>query len=176
MHRRTRSCEGLRVRQFRTARPIRRLWRVFHNQLDDSPHTLSSPASRHCDSEVDTRCDATTGEPIAVDADAFVAGLSAKLAQRFPSTPVDRRTVASQQSSGPSSSEPVQTLHTQRARDPRSARNAIAAESPNRSNVGFAPPPTKRTSGSVQASSKLFVACTVRPQSVGTAPERCQTY
>ena len=101
MHRRARGCEGLRVCQFRTARPIRRLRCVLHNQFDDSPHTLSSPVSRHCDTEVDTRCDAATGEPIAVDADTFATGLSAKLAQGFPSTPVHRSAVALHQSRGP---------------------------------------------------------------------------
>ncbi len=102
MQRRARSCEGLRVRQFRAARPIWRLRRVFHDQFDDSPHALSRPVSRHTDTEVDTRCDAATGEPITVDADAFAAGFSAKLAQRFFGTPVHRSTVASQQASGPS--------------------------------------------------------------------------
>ena len=101
MHRRARSCEGLRVCQIRTARPIRRLWRVLHKQFDDSPHALSSPVPRHCDTEVDTRCDATTGDPIAVEADALAAWLSAELVQGFPGTPVHRSTVASQQSSGP---------------------------------------------------------------------------
>ena len=101
LHRRARSCEGLPVCQIRTARPIRRLWRVLHNQFDDSPHALSSPVPRHGDTEVDTRCDAATGEPIAVEADALAAGLSAELVQGFPGTPVHRSTVASQQSSGP---------------------------------------------------------------------------
>ena len=94
------SREGLRVCQIRTARPIRWLWRVFHNQFDDSPHALASPVPGYCDTEVDARCDAASGEPIAVDADAFAAGLSAKLVEGFPGTPVHRSTVASQQSSG----------------------------------------------------------------------------
>src|SRR5262245_14845282 len=101
MHRCARICERLRVRQVRAARPIRWLWRVLHDQFDDSPHTLSSPLSCHCDAEVDTCCDAATGEPIAVDADAFVTWLSAELAQRIPSAPMHRSAVASQQSSGP---------------------------------------------------------------------------
>jgi hypothetical protein len=58
LHRRVRSFERLRVRQIRTARSIRRLWRVLHNQFDDSPRALSSPVSRHRDTEVDTRRDA----------------------------------------------------------------------------------------------------------------------
>jgi hypothetical protein len=64
---------------------------------------MLSPAQRpaHCDTEVDARCDAASGEPIAVDADALAAGLSAKLVEGFPGTPVHRSTVASQQSSGP---------------------------------------------------------------------------
>ena len=54
----------------------------------------------HCDTEVDARCDAASGEPIAVDADAFAAGLGAKLTEGFPGAPVHRGTVTSQQSSG----------------------------------------------------------------------------
>src|SRR4030095_6561653 len=45
MHHRARSCEGLRVCQIRTARSIRRLWRVLHNQFDDSPHAFSRPVT-----------------------------------------------------------------------------------------------------------------------------------
>lgn len=101
MQRHARGCEGLRVCQIGTARPIRRLWRVLHNQFDDSAHALASPLPRYCDTEIDARCDATTGEPIAVDADALAAGLSAELVQGFPGTPVHRSTIASQQSSGP---------------------------------------------------------------------------
>ena len=77
MQRRAPSCEGLRVCQLRTACPIRRLWRVLHNQFDDSPHAFSSPVSRKCNTEVDTGCDTASGEPITVDADALIAGLSA---------------------------------------------------------------------------------------------------
>src|SRR5262245_61946449 len=100
MHRCAPSREGLRVPQLRAARPIRWLRRVFHDQFDDSPHALSSPLSRHCDTEVDTGCDAATGEPIAVDADAFATGLSAELTQGFPSAPMYRSAIAPQQSSG----------------------------------------------------------------------------
>src|SRR5262245_59697625 len=101
MHRRACICKRPRVRQVRAARPIRWLWRVLHDQLDDSPHTLSSPLSRHRDAEVDTCCDAATGGPIAFEADAFVTWLSAELAQSIPSAPMHRGAVASQQSSGP---------------------------------------------------------------------------
>ena len=100
LHRRACSFEGLRVCQIGTARPIRRLWRVLHNQFDDSPHALASPVSCHCDTEVDARSDAGTSEPIAVDADTLAARLSAELVQGFPGTPVHRGAVASQQSSG----------------------------------------------------------------------------
>jgi hypothetical protein len=51
---------------------------------------MLSPAQcpAHCDTEVDDRCDAASGEPIAVDANALAAGLSAKLVEGFPGTPV----------------------------------------------------------------------------------------
>src|SRR5512146_2239566 len=101
LHRRARSCEGLPVCQIRIACPIRRLWRVLHNQFDASPHAFSSPVPRHGNTKVDTRCDTATGEPIAVDADALSAELSAELIQGFPGTPMHRSTIALQQSSGP---------------------------------------------------------------------------
>src|SRR4030095_16588684 len=92
LHRRSRSCEGLRICEVRAACPIRWLWRVFHDQFNDPSHAFASPVPRHCDTEVDTRCDATTGEPIAIDADALAAGLSAELRQGFPRAPVHRST------------------------------------------------------------------------------------
>jgi len=81
LHRRARSCKGLRVCQVGTTRPIRRLWRVLHDQFHDSPHALSSPLPCHGDTEVDARRNAGSGEPIAVDADALGAGLGAELDQ-----------------------------------------------------------------------------------------------
>jgi hypothetical protein len=74
-----RACGGqtLRVGQFRTAVAIRRLRRVFQKQFYDASDVLAGPVPGHCDTEVDARCDAASGEPIAVDADAFVAELSA---------------------------------------------------------------------------------------------------
>src|SRR5688572_28978647 len=101
LQRRACGCQTLRVGQFRTARAIRRLWRVFQKQFDNSPHVLAGPVSGHCDTEVDARCDAASGEPIAVDADAFAAELGAKLAEGFPGAPVHRSTVAPQQSRSP---------------------------------------------------------------------------
>jgi hypothetical protein len=95
-----RRCERLRVCEFRTTRPVRGLRGVLHYQFDNSPSPLSSPESRHCDAEVDTRRNAATGEPIAIDADAFAAGLGAKLAQDVPGPPVHCGAIASQQSSG----------------------------------------------------------------------------
>ncbi len=176
LHRRARRRKGLRVCQIRTARPIRRLWRVLHDQFDETPRALSRPVPRHCDTEVDPRCNAGTREPIAVDADALAAGLGAELGEGFPGTPVHRRAVASQQSSGPQQQGAcADTAHPPGAR-PAISQKGDCGGIASRSNVGFAPPPTKSTSGSVQASSKLLVACTLRPQSVGTAPDRCQTY
>jgi hypothetical protein len=101
LQRRACSCEGLWVRKLGTPRPVRRLGRVFHNQFDDSPDAFARPKPCHRNPEVDARSDATSGEPIAVDADACAAGLGAKLSERFPCTPVHRRTVASQQAGGP---------------------------------------------------------------------------
>jgi len=101
LHRRLRGGESLRVRQIRTTRPVRRLGRVLHDQLDQAPRALARPVPGHSDSEVDTRRDAGTGKPIAVDADAIAAGLGAELAQGFAGAPVHCGTVASEQSSGP---------------------------------------------------------------------------
>src|SRR5262245_22292076 len=87
------TCQRLRICEVRAACPIRWLWRVLHNQFDVSSHALASPVPRHRDTKIDTRCDATTGEPIAVDADALTAGLRAELCQSFPRAPVHRSTV-----------------------------------------------------------------------------------
>ena len=79
-----RSGKGLRVRQFRAARQYG--GRGAYSMMSSMTRPiLPRPVSRDCDTEVHTRCDVTNGEPIAVDADAFVAGLGAKLAQRIPS-------------------------------------------------------------------------------------------
>src|SRR5207253_2194336 len=97
---RTRGRESLCISQIRPAVPIGWLWRVLHDQFDQSPRALASPVPRHRDTEIDARGDATTGQPVAVDADALGAELGAELTQRLPSAPVHRGTVAPQQSGG----------------------------------------------------------------------------
>src|SRR5262249_57614639 len=85
------------IAQRGTAALMGGLWRLFHNQSDASPHAFASPVPCPRDTEVDARRDAASGEAIAVDADAFAAGLCAELGERLASTPVHRSTVSSQQ-------------------------------------------------------------------------------
>ena len=93
--------KNVRGRKVRSSRVERWRGRILDAELYRLSELVASHFSEHRKREVDARCDAAAGEPIAVDADAFVAGLSAKLVEGLPGTPVHRSTVASQQSSGP---------------------------------------------------------------------------